>query len=558
MSANATTAPVLGHFRLPKITNEPMMAYAPGSKERLAVQRVLRDMTRELDQNGPFQVPLIINGERVTTARKTKQRMPFDHARVLCEYSVAEASHVVQAVEGAMQARATWEAMPFNDRAAIFLKAADLLAHKYRYKMMAATMLGQAKNVWQAEIDCAAELCDFWRFNCQYAADIYAQQPTENSPTTWNRTEYRGLEGFVLAYSPFNFTAIGGNLASAPALMGNVVLWKPSDAAVYSNLLIMEILHEAGLPKGVIQFLPGDAASMAEQAMGHRDFAGLHFTGSTQIFQQLWQKAAANLDVYRGFPRIVGETGGKNMHFVHESASMRHAAVQTVRAAFEYNGQKCSACSRVYVPDTRYNEFRDMLLQETARLHMGPPENSETFVTAVINEQAFNRIDGYLADIKSGKNASTTILAGGQTDASKGYFIEPTVLETTDPKSPTMVNELFGPVVTLYKYPAAQYEETLQLADATSNYALTAAVFADDRAAVIQASNALRHAAGNFYINDKCTGAVVGQQPFGGGRHSGTNDKAGAALNLLRWVSARSIKENFVPVTDVKYPSNLA
>ncbi|OAJ39281.1 1-pyrroline-5-carboxylate dehydrogenase [Batrachochytrium dendrobatidis JEL423] len=553
----AANVPQLGSFRLPDIHNEPMLNYAPGSIERKELQTALADMRSQIATHGPFEIPVIVNDQEIKTNNLTAQSSPFEHKLKLCNFHNADVKTIDMAISKALKAKPAWEAMPFNDRAAIFLKAADLLSTKYRYKVMAATMIGQGKNAWQAEIDAAAELADFWRFNCKYAADIYADQPTKNSPLLWNRVEYRALEGFVVAYSPFNFTAIGGNLACAPALMGNVVLWKPSPMSMYSNYLIYEILREAGLPDGVIQFLPGDAELVTEQTFSHPEFAGFHFTGSTAVFKKLWCKIGQNLNLYKSYPRIVGETGGKNMHFLHESADVSNAALQTIRSAFEYNGQKCSACSRVYVPENIAEEFTTILKKEHAKLKMGPVDDFTNFTSAVINQQSYNKIKGYLDDVKNGKNPSTGILLGGKTSDETGYYIEPTVLITKDPKSSTMVNELFGPVVTVYVYPQDEYLETLELANSSSEYALTGALFAQNRTALIAGSNVLRNAAGNFYINDKSTGAVVGQQPFGGGRASGTNDKAGSALNLLRWVSPRTIKESFVPISSWSYPSNL-
>ncbi|KAJ1341326.1 1-pyrroline-5-carboxylate dehydrogenase [Batrachochytrium salamandrivorans] len=575
----AASVPQLGSFCLPSIENEPMLNYAPGSSERMQLQAALADLRAQLSTNGPFDIPVVVNDQEVAFvlsicfptewllsifngAAVALIRIHVTKSRSLIYpscFKLTDALDCIFAIDKALKAKPAWEAMPFNDRAAIFLKAADLLSTKYRhvYKMLAATMLGQGKNAWQAEIDAAAELADFWRFNCKYAADIYAEQPPKNSPLLWNRVEYRPLEGFVVAYSPFNFTAIGGNLACAPALMGNVVLWKPSPMSMYSNYLVYEILREAGLPDGVIQFLPGDAELVTEQTFSHPEFAGFHFTGSTAVFKNLWRKIGENLDIYKSYPRVVGETGGKNMHFIHESADVRNAALQTIRSAFEYNGQKCSACSRVYVPENIAEEFTTILKEEHAKLKMGPVDDFTNFTSAVINLQSYNKIKGFLDDIKGGKNPATGVLLGGGTSDEVGYYIEPTVLVTKDPKSPTMVNELFGPVVTVYVYPQEEYLETLELANSTTEYALTGALFAQNRTALIAGTNVLRNAAGNFYVNDKCTGAVVGQQPFGGGRASGTNDKAGSALNLLRWVSPRTIKESFVPISSWGYPSNL-
>ncbi|KAI8806456.1 Aldehyde/histidinol dehydrogenase [Cladochytrium replicatum] len=553
---HVAATPQLGTVVIPTIRNEPMYDYAPGSTERQQLQNALKNMRSGISEK-PFSVPCVVNGNEVRTASVKSQVIPFEHATELCTYHEADANMVKSAIHSALAAKPAWEAMPFADRAAIFLKAADLLSTKYRYDVLAATMLGQGKNVWQAEIDAAAELADFWRFSCKYAADIYNEQPTEHAKGIWNRLEYRPLEGFVVAYSPFNFTAIGGNLVSSPALMGNVVLWKPSNTSIYSSWLVYQILLEAGLPPNVIQFIPGDAEMITNTVLNHPEFAGLHFTGSTSVFKMLWKKIAGNLEVFKSYPRIVGETGGKNMHFVHHSADPRNAALHTIRSAFEYSGQKCSACSRAYVPDSIWETFRDNLVGELKGLKVGPVDDFENFMSAVINKPAYDRITKYIQNVKDGKVKGCEILFGGDFSDKEGYFIQPTVIVTTDPHAPTMVEELFGPVLTIYVYPSQQYEETLELADKTSAYALTAGLFAKDREAQVIGMNKLRNAAGNFYINDKCTGAVVGQQPFGGARASGTNDKAGAKMNLMRWVSARTIKENFLPLTTYKYPSNL-
>ncbi|KAJ3253879.1 1-pyrroline-5-carboxylate dehydrogenase [Boothiomyces macroporosus] len=546
--------PQLGTFNLPEIKNEPMKNYGPGSTERAELQKAVDLMKESITKNRPYEVPIVVSGQMIETGDISEQPVPTEHHLKLCKYHNATAQN---AIAKALEAKPAWEAMPFNDRAAIFLKAADLLTHKYRYRVMAATMLGQGKNVWQAEIDAAAELADFLRFNCKFAQEIYRDQPTENSPMMWNRVEYRALEGFVVAYSPFNFTAIGGNLVAAPALMGNVVLWKPSNSSIYSNFLILEILKEAGLPDGVIQFLPGNPEVITNETFNHPDFAGFHFTGSTSVFKMLWKKIGENINIYKSYPRIVGETGGKNMHFIHESADVKHAVLQTIRGAFEYNGQKCSATSRVYVPESMLPAFTQELKAEMAKIKMGPVEDFTNFATAVIHKQSYEKIKGYLDAVKSGENESTSILAGGNCNDSVGYYVEPTALITKDPHSPTMVNELFGPVLTIFAYPNDELVETLKLAEKTSEYALTCGIFAQDREAIIEMSNHLRNAAGNMYINDKSTGAVVGQQPFGGARGSGTNDKAGSSLNLLRWVSPRTIKESFVPIEAFHYPSNL-
>jgi 1-pyrroline-5-carboxylate dehydrogenase len=563
------STPTLGSFRLPTVENEPMYNYEPGSLHRQKLQLALKELRSEL-ANGPSDVPCIVGGKQLFDGSIKTQVSPMDHSLEVCKYRHATPETIQQAIKNALEVKPMWEAMPFNDRAAIFLKAADLLTTKYRYKIMAATMIGQGKNAWQAEIDAAAELADFWRFNCTYAAEIYANQPTKNAPLNWNRLEYRALEGFVAAYSPFNFTAIGGNLAAAPALMGNVVLWKPSDTAILSNYIVYQILKEAGLPDGVIQFIPGDAEMVTEVTFNHPDFAGLHFTGSTTIFKKLWQKISGNLDVYKSYPRIVGET------------------------VYKFNSRAARTCilfTRVRISRTRHCRQSDRRLSTMARnarlaqestylilasknslrswLPSTPKSSREMLMvlisdldftnhmSAVINKPSFDKITSFIDDVKNGKNSTTKILAGGNSSAEKGYFIDPTILVTKDPNSATMVNELFGPVVTIYVYPAEEYAETLELADQTTSYALTCGVFAQDREALIFAGDKLRNTAGNFYINDKCTGAVVGQQPFGGGRMSGTNDKAGSYLNLLRWVSPRTIKESFVPIEGFGYPSNL-
>lgn len=478
-----------------------------------------------------------------------------NHSHAVCKYQMADKKMVEAAIEGALKAKANWESMPFIERVAIFMKAADLLSTKYRYKVMAASILGQGKNAWQAEIDSAAELIDFWRFNCSYAEQIYADQPTEHATGTWNRVEYRPLEGFVVAISPFNFTAIGGNLASAPALMGNVVLWKPSASAVLSNYFVYQVLEEAGLPPGVIQFIPGSASVISDTLLNHPDLAGVHFTGSTAVFKQIWKKVGENIDKYKSYPRLVGETGGKNFHFIHPSADLPNAVHNTVRAAFEYQGQKCSACSRAYIPESMWPAFEKMLLEETSKLQVGGPEDFTAFCGPVINRAAFDKIKEYI-DFTKKSPKEAKILVGGKCDDSKGLFIEPTIIKTTLLDFKTIKEEIFGPVLTIFVYPDAEYEKYLQECATSSTYALTGSIFATDRAVIAHASNVLRHSAGNFYINDKSTGAVVGQQPFGGARQSGTNDKAGSALNLLRWVSPRVIKENFIPLSHSSYPSN--
>lgn len=541
----------LGSFKVPLVDNEPLKSYAPGSPERRALEAALVEMEQQL----PFEVPCIVNGREIRTGKLAKQPIPSDHARHLCSYHEADSATVAAAIEGALVAKAQWEAMPWNDRAAIFLRAAELVSGKYRYKLVAATMLGQGKNAWQAEIDAAAELTDFFRFGVKYVEELYSQQPPKNTAGSWNRVEYRPLEGFVLAVSPFNFTAIGGNLPGAPALVGNVVVWKPSPAATYSNYLVYRILTEAGVPPGVIQFVPGPPPEVVAQCINHPDFAALHFTGSTFVFKKLWKDIAANVDKYKGYPRIVGETGGKNFHLIHRSAEIRNAVLQSVRGAFEYQGQKCSALSRLYVSSSMWEGgFKNQFLSEIAAIKVGPPQDFRNFMGPVIGRHAFDKILNY---IQKAKDAGGEILIGGTGDDSQGYFIQPTVILTKDPRSVTMREEIFGPVVTVYVYQDDQFDDLLQLIDDTSAYALTGSIFAADRSALITATNKLRHAAGNVYYNEKCTGAVVGQQPFGGSRASGTNDKAGSVSLFYRFVSARSIKENFVGLEDFQYPSNL-
>ncbi|KAI9023082.1 1-pyrroline-5-carboxylate dehydrogenase [Phycomyces nitens] len=546
--------PTLAHFKLPVIENEPMLNYAPGSPERSKIESALKEMIKA----GPVEIPVVINGEKIFTGKTATQVNPSDHKKIVCKYHEADAALTKKAIDGAEEAKVRWESLPFNDRVAVFLKAADLLSIKYRYKLMAATMLGQGKNIWQAEIDAAAELCDFLRFNCKYAEEIYQQQPPKNSPGTWNRTEFRGLEGFVLAVSPFNFTAIGGNLPAAPALMGNVVIWKPSPGAIYSNYLVYEILVEAGLPAGVIQFVPGPAEEIVGAAISSPSFASLHFTGSTHVFRKLWKEIGNNIDIYKSYPRVVGETGGKNYHVLHPSLDkegVRQAALQTIRASFEYQGQKCSACSRVYVPKSQFQDFRRELLAEHAKIKQGPVEKFENFSGPVISQFAFDKIKGYIQHAAAEKG--TEIIAGGKCDDSVGYFVEPTIILTTKKDAKTLVEEIFGPVVTIYVYEDAEFASTCKLISDTTPYGLTGALFARDRDSIVAGSNLLRNTSGNFYINDKCTGAVVGQQPFGGGRASGTNDKAGSSSLLIRFVSTRSIKESFIPIEGFSYPSNL-
>lgn len=499
---------------------------------------------------------LKIKGSSVLT-----QHNPASHSEVVAKYSNASPEEVSRAIEAALAAKSSWESLPFADRAAVFLKAADLISTKYRYEIMAATMVGQGKNAWQAEIDAAAELCDFLRFNVKYAEEIYGHQPTHNSPGVWNRVEYRPLEGFVYAVSPFNFTAIGANLPAAPALMGNVVVWKPSPSAIASNWLIYSILMEAGLPPNVIQWVPGDAAEVTRTVLAHKEFAALHYTGSTAVFRSLYGKIAEGVAAgkYRGYPRIVGETGGKNYHLIHPSADVDNAAVNTVRGAFEYQGQKCSACSRAYVPSSVWDSFKTRLVSETEALKVGDPTDFSNFIGPVIHEASFKKLSSVIDEAKNDKELE--LLVGGKHDSSKGYYIHPTVYKTTNPNHPLLSRELFGPILVVYVYddstaPVEAFENIIEQIDSTSEYALTGAVFASDREAVRYAEDALRNSAGNFYINCKCTGAVVGQQPFGGSRASGTNDKAGSANLLSRFVNLRAIKEEFVSTDKVAYPSN--
>lgn len=533
-------------FTLPKAKNEPVLSYAPGSEEKKELKAALKELkSKQLD------LPMHIGGNLVTTDDKVPVTPPHDHQHILGHFHKGNTAHVHQAIEAALTAKAAWENTPWQDRAAIFLRAADLLAGPFRAKMNAATMLGQSKNAYQAEIDCVAELCDFFRFNAEYMADIYAQQP-ESAPGIWNRLEYRALEGFIFAITPFNFTSIAGNLPAAPALMGNTVIWKPAETQIYSAAVIMEVFEAAGLPAGVINLIYVDGPMAGDIIFSHKEFAGLHFTGSTKVFQTLWQVIGKNISKYNSYPRIVGETGGKDFVVAHPSARAQEVGTALIRGAFEYQGQKCSAASRAYIPESMWPELKKMLTKEMAGVKMGDPEDFTNFINAVIDERAFDKISGFIAQAK--KDDGVEVLTGGNYDKSKGYFIEPTILVAKDPKYRTMCEEIFGPVLTIHVYPDDQFEQTLDLVDETSPYALTGAIFSQDRAATLLANEKLRHAAGNYYINDKPTGAVVGQQPFGGARASGTNDKAGSVLNLYRWISPRLIKENFVPPVDYRYP----
>lgn len=536
-----------GNFNIPYPVNEPVLTYAPGTEER---ERVLTTY-REMFQQAPIDVPMYIGSEEVRTETKRRMAPPHDHAHTLGHFNYGDASHVKKAIDAAMAAREGWSKLPWNERASVFLKAADLIAGPYRARINAATMLAQSKNVYQAEIDAACELIDFLRFNAYFLQEIQDVQP-DSQDGIWNRMEYRGLEGFVFAITPFNFTAIAANLCAAPALMGNVVVWKPADTQVYSAQVIMEVFKAAGLPDGVINMVTCDGPVAGEVVFNHPDFAGLHFTGSTGVFRHLWSEVAQNIGTYRNYPRIVGETGGKDFVLAHPSADVDEVVTGLVRGAFEFQGQKCSAASRAYLPKSLWPAIEEKLVAEVHTLKTGSPEDFDNFVTAVIDERSFDKIASYLEHLKS--DPTVTLLAGGGADKSKGFFVEPTVAVTTDPRSRTMVEEIFGPVLTLYVYEDAKFEEVMDLVDTTSEYALTGAVFAKDRHAIHRATERLVNAAGNFYINDKPTGAAVGQQPFGGARGSGTNDKAGSVLNLWRWTSARTIKETFVPAKDYRYP----
>ena len=533
-----------GIRRVPPPVNDPNKTYAPGSPERAELKDRLKTMAGE-----KLDIPLIIGGREIRTGHVEKTVMPHDHGHVLAEFHVAGPEHIEQAIAASAKARREWSACPWEDRAAVLLRAAELLATSWRSTLNAATMLGQSKTVFQAEIDAASEMIDFWRFNAYFAQELYAEQPA-SSAGVWNQMEYRNLEGFIYAISPFNFTAIGGNLTTAPALLGNTVIWKPATSAMLSGYYTYKLLEAAGLPPGVINFLPGNAVMITNALLDSPELAGIHFTGSTAVFNSMWKKVGENIGRYRGYPRLVGETGGKDFIVAHPSADPMELAVAMARGGFEYQGQKCSAASRVYVPQSLWNEVKDRTVAMMKDFKQGDVRDFRNFVSAVIDKKAFTKISEYLEDAK--KNA--TVIQGGGARGDKGFFIEPTLIETRDPGYRLLCEEIFGPVLTAYVYPDSQWEETLDIIDKTSPYALTGAVFARDRVAVRQASSALRHAAGNFYINDKPTGAVVGQQPFGGARGSGTNDKAGSKLNLVRWASARTIKETLAPPRDYKYP----
>lgn len=533
-------------FQPPIAKNEPVLAYTSGSPERKVLVDTIKALKRET-----ADIPMSIGGLHVRTNNTKPVHPPHERDHLLGNFHKADKSHVQQAIDAALLAKHDWERMPWEERAAIFLKAADLLSGPFRAKMNAATMLGQSKTIFQSEIDAVAELADFFRFNVQFATQIYHQQP-ESPAGVWNRMEYRALEGFVFAITPFNFTSIAGNLPSAPAIMGNTVVWKAAESQIYAARVIMDVFEEAGLPPGVINLLFVDGPTAGDVIFTHRDFAGLHFTGSTGVFQNLWRTIGNNIDKYRSYPRIVGETGGKDFIVAHSSADPETLAVALARGAFEYQGQKCSAASRAYIPKSIWNAVRDRLVDDVKSFDIGSPENFKNFFNAVIDERAFDKIASYLDKAKDANGVKT--LCGGGYDKKQGYFIDPTVLQVDDPNYVTMCEEIFGPVLSIYVYDDAKYEEVLSLVDNTSPYALTGAVFANDRKALAIANDKLMHSAGNFYINDKPTGAVVGQQPFGGARGSGTNDKAGSVLNLYRWVSARAIKENFNPPRDYRYP----
>jgi 1-pyrroline-5-carboxylate dehydrogenase len=536
-----------GFFNVPAPINEPVYSYAPGTNERALLKAAIAEArAQEID------VPMCIGGEEVRTENKAKLTPPHDHQHVLGYYSQGTKQHVKDAINAALAAKNDWENLPWEQRAAIFLKAAELISTKYRYKLNAATMLGQSKNPYQAEIDSACEIIDFLRFNVKYMSEIYQQQPPANSKGIWNRLEQRPLEGFVFALTPFNFTAIAGNLPTCVAMMGNVVVWKPSNTQIYSANVLMQIFKEAGLPDGVINLVYVSGPDAGDVIFKHPDFAGIHFTGSTGVFQDIWKTIGENIHLYKTYPRIVGETGGKDFIVAHSSADIKVLNTALVRGAFEFQGQKCSAASRAYIPQSLWGELKDLMEADIKSFKIGGTEDFSNFINAVIDEKAFDKITKYIERAK--ESADAEVVIGGEYDKSKGYFIHPTVILAKTPDYETLSEELFGPVLTIYVYEDAKFEETLKLVDSTSIYALTGSIIAQDRYAIDQATHALRNAAGNFYINDKCTGAVVGQQPFGGARGSGTNDKAGSMINLLRWVSPRTIKETFTPDTDYRYP----
>lgn len=536
-----------GFFTVPVPANEPVYTYAVGTKERKLLKAAIDEArSKQID------IPMYIGGKEITTSKKVTIAPPHDHQHSLGQYSQGDKSHVTDAINAALSAKKDWENLAWEDRAAVFLKAAELISGKYRYELNAATMLGQSKNPYQAEIDSACEIVDFLRFNVQYMSEIYKQQPPVSGKGVWNRVEQRPLEGFVFALTPFNFTAIAGNLPSCVAMMGNVVVWKPSNTQIYSANVLMKIFREAGLPDGVINLVYVSGPDAGDVIFQHPDFAGIHFTGSTGVFQDIWKTIGDNIHRYKTYPRIVGETGGKDFIVVHPSADLKAANTALVRGAFEYQGQKCSAASRAYIPKSLWPALKESMTTDVKSFTIGGTEDFTNFINAVIDEKSFDKLAKYIDRAKESNEAE--IVVGGTYDKSKGYFIHPTIIEASKPDYETMVEELFGPVLTVYVYEDAKFEETLDIVDTTSIYALTGSIIAQDRYAINLATDKLRHAAGNFYVNDKCTGAVVGQQPFGGARGSGTNDKAGSMINLLRWVSPRTIKETFNPDTDYRYP----
>ncbi len=534
-------------FNIPKPSNEPVLNYAPGSKERELLQKEIERLSSET-----LEIPVIIGGKEIKTGKTGTCVCPHDHKKVLANYHMAGEKEVQMAIEASQKAKKQWEKLDWAERASIFLKMAQLITTKYRYILNAATMLNQSKNAFQAEIDSACEIADFLRFNAYYMQEIYKEQPMLNSPGIWNRVENRPLEGFIFAVTPFNFTAIAGNLPTAPAMMGNVVLWKPASTAVFSGYYLMKLFKEAGLPDGVINFLPGKGSQVGNPVVNSELLAGIHFTGSTQVFQGMWKTIGNNITKYKSYPRIVGETGGKDFIFVHNSSDPQEVAVAAVRGAYEYQGQKCSAASRMYIPKSMWEDVKSRMIKMLEEIKMGDTKDFSNFINAVIDENSFDNAMSYIENAK--KSSDADIVYGGEGDKSVGYFVKPTIIEAKKPDYESMVEEIFAPILTVYAYDDDKYEETLKICDSTSMYALTGGIFATDRYAVNLAKDILTHSAGNFYINDKPTGAVVGQQPFGGARGSGTNDKAGSYLNLLRWVSTRTVKENFAPPHDYKYP----
>ena len=535
-----------GFFHVPKAVNEPVKSYAPNSSEKVAVLAAYKKMWNET-----IDVPMYIGSQQIKTGNTKSMSAPHDHQHIVGTYHLADKSHIEKAISSALEARKKWANMPWEQRAAIFLKAAELIAGPYRARINAATMIAQSKTIFQAEIDASCELIDFLRYNVEFMTQIYNDQPKSVSDI-WNRVEYRPLEGFVYAITPFNFTAIAANLPASAALMGNTVIWKPSDSQVFSAKVIIDVFREAGVPDGVINVVFGDPVMITDTVLASPDFAGVHYTGSTFVFKEIWKKIGENIHSYKTYPRIVGETGGKDFIVAHPSANVKQVVTGITRGAFEFQGQKCSAASRAYIPQSLWPAVKEQLITDVNSMKMGSPEDFSNFITAVIHEGSFNKLAGFIDQAKKDNDAE--VILGGNYDKSKGYFIEPTVIVTSNPKYTTMETELFGPVITIYVYEDAKWSETLALVDGTSEYALTGAIFSQDRYAVVEATKALENAAGNFYINDKPTGAVVGMQPFGGARASGTNDKAGSMQNLLRWVSPRTIKETFVTPEDYRYP----